>query len=207
VLTLVTLVGSGVIFMMVMSVRDSTTYTFTDLLFQILNFNVNFQFEEPERIDMMERITLAQPGVKAVEMWGLTNAKARLMGQPESEEDEGITLFGVPLPTQLYGQQMRQGRWLQPGDENVVVLNQNLAEDMGVGVGDWITIDHGLKGETNWQVVGLLFDPALANSAHVPREVLLRETDDVGRASTMWTSSRVSSSVLALSSACWPPWR
>jgi putative ABC transport system permease protein len=81
---------------------------------------------------------------------------------------------------------MRQGRWLEPGDENVIVLNQKLAEDVGVGVGDWVTIDQGLKGKTDWQVIGLLFDPAITNSAHVPRETLLRETDEVGRASTLW---------------------
>lgn len=189
VLTQITLVGSGIIFMMVMSVRDSTTYTFTDLLFQILNFNVNLQFEDPERIEMIEKMTLAQPGVKAVEMWPLINAKIRPMGRPETEDDKSISLFGVPLPTQLYGPQMRTGRWLQPDDVQAIVLNQKLAEDVGVGVGDWVTIDHGLKGETTWQVVGLLFDPVISNSAHVSREPLLRRLDDVGKADTLWVQT------------------
>ncbi|GIK36194.1 MAG: hypothetical protein BroJett011_00270 [Chloroflexota bacterium] len=189
VLTQITLVGSGIIFMMVMSVRDSTTYTFTDLLFQILNFNVNLQFEDPERIGMVEKMTLAQPGVKAVEMWGFTAAKVRPANQPESDDDKSTTVFGVPLPTTLYGPQMRVGRWLQPNDTNAVVLNQKLASDVGVGIGDWITLDHGLKGESNWQVVGLLFDPVINNSAHVPREPMLREIGEVGRASTLWVQT------------------
>jgi putative ABC transport system permease protein len=189
VLTQITLVGSGIIFMMVMSVRDSTTYTFTDLLFQILNFNVNLQFEDPERIGMVEKMTLAQPGVKAVEMWGFTAAKVRPANQPESDDDKSTTVFGVPLPTTLYGPQMRVGRWLQPNDTNAVVLNQKLAEDLGVGIGDWITLDHGVKGESNWQVVGLLFDPVINNSAHVPREPMLREIGEVGRASTLWVQT------------------
>jgi putative ABC transport system permease protein len=189
VLTQITLVGSGIIFMMVMSVRDSTTYTFTDLLFQILNFNVNLQFKDPERIQMIEKMTLAQPGVKAVEMWGFTAAKIRPANQSESDDDKSTTVFGVPLPTTLYGPQMRVGRWLQPDDTNAVVLNQKLAEDIGVGIGDWITLDHGLKGESNWQVVGLLFDPVINNSAHVPREPMLREIGEVGRASTLWVQT------------------
>jgi putative ABC transport system permease protein len=189
VLTQITLVGSGIIFMMVMSVRDSTTYTFTDLLFQILNFNVNLQFEDPERIGMVEKMTLAQPGVKAVEMWGFTAAKVRPANKPESDDDKSTTVFGVPLPTTLYGPQMRVGRWLQPDDTNAVVLNQKLAEDIGVGIGDWISLDHGLKGESNWQVVGLLFDPVINNSAHVPREPMLREIGEVGRASTLWVQT------------------
>jgi putative ABC transport system permease protein len=189
-LTQITLVGSGIIFMMVMSVRDSTTYTFTDLLFQILNFNVNLQFEEAKRIELIEKVTLAQPGVKAVEMWGFSNAQIRLAGRPESEDDKSVTLFGVPLPTTLYGPQMRAGRWLQPADRQAVVLNQKLAEDAGIKVGDWITLDHGVKGETTWQVVGLLFDPVINNSVHAPREPLLRELDDVGRASTLWVQTQ-----------------
>lgn len=189
VLTQITLVGSGIIFMMVMSVRDSTTYTFTDLLFQILNFNVNLQFEKPVRIEMVETATLAQPGVKAVEMWGFTSAKIRLASRPESDDDKSATVFGVPLPTTLYGPQLRVGRWLQPDDTTAVVLNQKLAEDLGVQVGDWVTLDHGLKGESTWQVVGLLFDPVINNSAHVARAPMLREIGQVGRASTLWVQT------------------
>jgi putative ABC transport system permease protein len=190
VLTQITLVGSGIIFMMVMSVRDSTTYTFTDLLFQILNFNVNLQFEDPVRIEMIEPMTMEQPGVKAVEMWGFTTAKIRLAGQAESEDDKSVTLFGVPLPTELYGPQLRAGRWLQPDDDHTVVVNQKLAEDVGIELGDWITLDHGLKGESTWQVVGLLFDPVINNSASVPRAPMLREIGEVGRASTVWIQTQ-----------------
>ncbi len=186
ILTQITLVGSGLIFMMIMTVRDSASYTFSDLLFSVLNFNVSLQFEEAERIEYVEELTLAYPGVKAVEMWALEGASMRLAGQPESEEDEGALLFGVPLPTDLYGSQMRAGRWLQPEDTYAVVLNQVVAEDAGVTVGDRITFDHGVKGESTWTVVGLLFDPIITNSAHVPRETLLREVRDVDQASTVW---------------------
>lgn len=129
---------------------------------------------------------MAYPGVKNVEMWGLGNAKIRRAGQPEANTDKSAGLFGVPLPTRLYGPQLRAGRWLQPGDTYVVVLNQKLAEDAGVGVGDWVTLDHGLQGESKWLVVGLLFDPIITDSAHMPREALLRETKNVNKASTVW---------------------
>jgi hypothetical protein len=88
---------------------------------------------------MVERLTLAQPGVKAVEMWSFASLKIRPRSQPESEEDKGVALFGVPLPTQLYGPQLRQGRWLEPGDKNVVVLNQKLAADVGWATGSPLT--------------------------------------------------------------------
>jgi putative ABC transport system permease protein len=78
---------------------------------------------------------------------------------------------------------------LKPDDTDAVVLNQKLAEDLGVGVGDWITLDHGLKGTSDWQVVGLLFDPVINNSAHVPREPMIRAIGEVGRASTLWVQT------------------
>src|SRR5690606_21371097 len=69
ILTQLTLVGSGLIFMMIMSTWDSVKFTFNDMLFDMLRYNVTLQFEEPERIEAVESLTLAQPGVKAVEMW------------------------------------------------------------------------------------------------------------------------------------------
>jgi len=145
-LTQITLVLSGVIFMTVLSAKDATVYTLDDLFLSILRFNINFQLREPERIDRVEALTLSQPGVKAVEMWSLEGATIRPEGQAESNDDEPALLFGVPLPTSLYGPQMRAGRWLQPGDTYAAVLNQKLARDAGVGVGDTVTFDHSIYG-------------------------------------------------------------
>ncbi len=66
-----------------------------------------------------------------------------------------------------------------------MVLSQKLAEEIGIGVGDWVTFDHGVKGESNWQVVGLLFDPMDSRSAHVSRDVLLKQLDRVGKAGSI----------------------
>jgi putative ABC transport system permease protein len=189
ILTQISLVGSGLIFMMVMSARDSVAFTFGDLLFSTLRFNVSLAFEDEERIDRVEQLTLAHPDVKAVEMWGFAGGTVRPAGQPESNDDESAIVFGVPVPTTLYGPQLRAGRWLQPEDTYAVVLNQELAKDAGVGVGDWITLDQNLYGESAWQVVGLIFDPILTSSVHVPRDTLLRETRNVGKASTVWVQT------------------
>jgi len=185
-LTQITLVLSGLVFMMVMSTGDSVRNTFGDLIFSILRYNVGFVLEDPERTHQVEALTLAHPEVKAVEMWNLGGGQIRPEGQPESEDDEGVLMFGVPLPTSLYGPQMRAGRWLLPEDTQAVVLNQKLAEAVGVGLGDWVTVDHGVEGETDWQVVGILFDPVVTNSAHVPRQAMLRELNRVGRANSVW---------------------
>jgi putative ABC transport system permease protein len=185
-LTQITLVLSGVIFMVVMSARDAAVYTYSSLTSSILRFNISFQFNDPERIEHVEAMTLGQPGVKAAEMWRLDGPTIRQAGRPESKSDKSALVLGVPLPTTFYGPQMRAGRWLQPGDTHVVVLNQKLAKNIGVGVGDRVTLHHGAKKESDWLVVGLLFDPILDDSAHVPRDVLLKEIGSVNRANTIW---------------------
>ena len=81
---------------------------------------------------------------------------------------------------------MRQGRWLLPDDVKAAVLNQELAQDLDVQVGDWVTFDQGVTGKSDWLVVGLVFDPLLANTAHVSRSALLREQNLTGRTNSIW---------------------
>ncbi|MCB0153513.1 MAG: FtsX-like permease family protein, partial [Anaerolineae bacterium] len=190
IVTQLALVGSGLIFMMIMTVQDSVAYTFGDVLFSILRFNVALRFEEPERLHEVERLALTYPGVDNMEMWAFAGAKIRPVGQPEANTDPTAEVTGVPLPTQVYGYQLRAGRWLNPNDANAVVLNQKLAEQAGVQVGDWVILDFGLHGEGKWQVVGLIFDPIITASAHVPRPVLLRATDSVNKANTILVQSQ-----------------
>ncbi len=186
VLMQITLVLSGLIFMMVVSLRDSVVYSVKDILFSILNANITFLFEEPQRIHYLEDLTMKYPGVKAVEMWGFAGVNMRPAGQEASEDDELASVWGVPLPTQTYGYQLRSGRWLEPTDTHAIVMNQQLADDVGVTVGDWITVKYDEKNEVNWQVVGLVFDPILTNVALASREVLLHDLRFVGRAQSAW---------------------
>lgn len=181
VLTQITLVGAGIIFMMVMSTRVSLLYTFSDMLFTIFDVNVMLDLRHEERIEEIETLALSHPEVETVEVWGTAKGTTRLSGQPESNEDSEINLRGIPLPVQTYVPQLRAGRWLQPADTYAVVLNQALAVDMGVTVGDWITIDIPAKGESDWLVVGLVFEPLDQESASMPRDTMLKEIRQVGR--------------------------
>ncbi len=187
--TEIVLVLSGLIFMMVLSVRDSIVYTVTDVIFSILNADVTYVLDHAYRIEQVEQVALSYPSVSGVELWALANVKIRPASRAESEDDKSTLLFGVPLPTQMYGYQLRAGRWLAPDDSYAIVLNQKLASDVGVKVGDWVTLKYGEKQERNWQVVGLVFDPILTNSSNVPRDFLLRDVHQVDRAGTVWVKT------------------
>lgn len=181
------LVLSGLMFMAVVAVRDSVEYTTRDVFFSILNADITLVFENPQRISYIEDLTLSHPDVKAVEMWGLGSPTIRPAGQAESEDDETINLlFGVPLPTQLFVAEISAGRWLDPKDSYAIIIDPQLAEDIGVGIGDWVTLKYAENKERDWQVVGLSFIPFVPNTASVPRDVLLHDVGFVGRGQVVW---------------------
>lgn len=189
ILTQIVLVLSGLIFMMVMSIRDSAIYTVNDMMFKILDGDITLVFDQPERIDHVEELALKHPEVSQVESWEFASAKIRKTGQPESEDDETAQLFGIPLPTIMYGYQLRGGRWLDPQDTYAIVLNTKLAEEVGVEVGDWVTIKYSEYNERNYRVVGLVFDPIFITSADVPRDVLLNDLNHPGRVQSIWINT------------------
>jgi putative ABC transport system permease protein len=186
----IALVLSGVMFMSVVSVRDSVGYTINDTLFDILDADITYLFSEPQHINILEKMTLAHPSVASAEMWGLQSGTMRPSIREKSEDDKQGTLFGVPLPTKLYGYRLIAGRWLDPADTYAMVMNEQQADEVGVGVGDWVTVEYEQREERAWQVVGLVFDPMNVNVAFVPRDLLLRDIGQTGRAFSVWIQTK-----------------
>ncbi len=185
-LTLVTLTGSGIIFMTVVSASASLNYTFDELLRSIFRFDVTLNFEDEQRISVVEEVTQRYPEVEQVEMWDIGDAFIRPATQlKKSNQDKAAIVIGIPQSSTFYRPELRAGRWLQPDDTHAVVLNQHLAEEAGIKVGDWVTLDLGVKGKADWLVVGLVFDALVKQSAHVPRDTLLREINRVNKANTV----------------------
>jgi len=180
-LTQLTLVGAGIIFMMVTSTRASIVHTFSDVIFSIFDSNIMLDLQSEARIQELEALALRQPDVTAVEIWSTARGTARVQGQPEANDDSSVRLRGVPLPSVTYRPQIQAGRWLTAEDEYAIVLNQELAEQIGVKVNDWITMDIPGKRQADWQVVGLLFEPDDQDSAIVPRPTLMKEIRQVGQ--------------------------
>ncbi len=191
-LTQVTLVGAGIIFMMVMNTRATLQYTFDEVLLSIYNANVLLDLEEPARIAALERLALENPDVTVAEVWASARGTTRPAGQPAANDDNAINLRGVPLPGITYQPALRAGRWLLPTDDHALVLNQELAQELGVGVGDWLTVDITGRREVDWQVVGLLYEPVDQSAALAPREVLLQDIGQVGRGDALRVQTRLS---------------
>ncbi|MDM8528482.1 ABC transporter permease [Anaerolineales bacterium HSG24] len=188
-LTMLTLVGSGTIFMMVMTTQKSAAYSFDEILLETYNYNVSLDFKDNERVNKIEKVALSHPEVTHAEAWILTGGVMRIAGQDGFAADRNVFLFALPVPTSIYHPTMVSGRWLQPEDGYAVVLHQKLANELHLKVGDWVTLDNSPRGESEWRVVGLFSSTTLSTIAHMSRKTLAKELRQVGQANSVWVQT------------------
>ena len=182
-LTQAVLVTAGAIFMMVLSTHFSLAEAVADI-WRGLGFDAFVVFSEPQRIDEIVPMIEARPNVDRVEMGARQFTNALVPGETGPDGEYQILLQGVPRESEMYTPKLTAGRGLDPADGHALLLNQKLAGDMGLALGDQIEIDLGEDGSSSWTVVGLIFD--LINNqatAYVHIDTLNRELHQVGRAS------------------------
>ncbi len=190
VMTQVTLVGAGVLFIAVLSTQTSISFTYRDVLFDLLNTNIILGFEREERISAVERLAQeTEPNLTTTEMWTSASGEARLGGAAEAFDDRNVSVTGMPIPSAVYQPRIQEGRWLTEEDTYAVVMTTSEAAEIGVGVGDVITLDIPLKRASNWQVIGLIFDPISNRRIIVPLETLLVELRQTGQARDLYAET------------------
>jgi putative ABC transport system permease protein len=176
VLTLLTLVLGGVMFVMVMSVRDSFGHTL-DVLLDDFGFDVLVVFDRSHRVERLVEVTGSVPGVTFVEVWDVQGATLEL---DDGDEIQG-QLWGVPDNSAMFNPRIVSGRALLPEDGRAMLLNSKIAADEGFQVGDVVTLTVAGE-ELTWTVVGLVVN--LNNSQHdnfVPFDTLAREIGNADR--------------------------
>lgn len=182
-LTEVTLIGAGVIFMMVISAQHSFETTLATI-FRGFGYDVILGFSTWQRIDRVTPLLEAQPNVDRVELWQFANAQTRRPEDPASVADRELLVRGIPRDTELFTPELTAGRGLVPEDGRAILLNQDIAGEMGVGVGQPIELDFGDGSTQTWTVVGLIYDLAgRGRTAYLYRDVLARDLGFVGRGS------------------------
>lgn len=181
ILTLITLVMGGMLFMTVGSVRSSLDNLINKGL-EYYQFDIQIEFERRYRNAQVEQAVRRVPGVGIVESWGgATVTRIR----PDGSESDPITLTALPADSEMVQPTLLEGRWLVDADENAIVLSQNvLANEEDVAVGDTIVLEVEGK-ESPWVVVGIaqvLGGPPNVIPAYVNYGYFARLTDSVGRA-------------------------
>jgi putative ABC transport system permease protein len=150
--TLIPLTLSGALFISVMSVRASLLRSL-DELSRTWRYDVALDLARGYPVDRIEREAMSVPGVMRVEMWD-TDAAVRL--RADDSESMVISVVAPPAATDLIQPIVVRGRWLQPDDENAVVLSTTLLPyEPDVEIGDTLTLK--IRGrKTTWQVVGFV---------------------------------------------------
>lgn len=151
ILTLITLSLGGAIFIASFNVQASMT-DYIDLISRYFLADVNVTLDRPYRIDEMEPLLREVPGVARVEGWG--SARTELVLEDGSIGDT-IQLLAPPADSQLVEPILLKGRWLLPGDENAIGLNERfMSRYPDLEIGDTIRLRVNGK-DSDWVVVGI----------------------------------------------------
>jgi len=149
-LTLFTLVLGGAVFIAVYNLWASFDKTIEDIQGYFLA-DINIAFDKGYRYDKVANIAMSIPGVESAEGW------LEWTGTLERDSEDAGTqiLFVAPPSTSiLIDPIITSGRWLEPGDENAIVIGNHLLNIFpDLKVGDWLTIDIDGK-KTDWLIVG-----------------------------------------------------
>lgn len=130
----------------------------------------------------------AVPGVTGVEAWGsapTTVAGSRGAEVVRTYPDGGHGSFSLTAPpsgTTLVDFPLLEGRWLEPGDADAVVLNQVTRAQLTAHVGDRIEL--ATNGRiASWRVVGIVQEVGAQSIAYVTEESFAKAVGETGQAS------------------------
>jgi putative ABC transport system permease protein len=192
-LTQLVLVTAGAMFLAVMSLSASIQLTLNND-FKRRGYDTVIYFDENQRIDRAVTIAQSLDGVEKAEVWFIQPASILREGQRAKEAGLGAEINGLPLGSDIYRPLMVAGRWLQPGDGQVIVMNKETADDNHIKLGDMVTVDLGELGKDNWQVVGLyqiIFGGGFAtDTIYAPQEAVFQATKKYNKGGQMFVRTR-----------------
>jgi putative ABC transport system permease protein len=183
VLTLVTLILGGMMFIAIINLYVSTLDTLDVQMEAFGRYDVQIILREAGRLSVIEEAVAQTPGVVAWEAWG--SASGRRV-RSDGFEGTAIPLVGVPTESRVLEPILLEGRWLQPGDQNALVVSvYTLTAEPDLRVGDEVTIK--LNGrKSTWQIVGITNGPLGERIVYTPFAALAYETRQVNRAQNIF---------------------
>ncbi|MDH3676120.1 MAG: FtsX-like permease family protein, partial [Anaerolineae bacterium] len=185
VLTLVTLIMAGTIFIVVFSLRATMLDTL-DAWMEYYQYDVAIQFERDYRVERVVRETLSVPGVVEAECWGFYNTRRE---RPDGSDSDNIILFAPPADTKLAKPTIIEGRWLRPDDTNALVMSSVVRRnepDLHVGAEVILKIE---GREDRWQIVGVATGGFPMATLYANYPYFARVAHDMGRAEYVFATT------------------
>ena len=144
------------------------------------------------------------PGVEMVELDYSQQANLFLAGQQVKDAGLSTNLRGIRAGSDIYEPLMVAGRWFKGKEGRVLVIPRQTAEDYKINVGDMVTLDLGVYGKEDWQVIGL-YEPVFIGgfssaNLYAPMETLYRLSKKYNQASQIMvrTTAHDDASVTAI---------
>lgn len=194
ILTQLVLVSAGTMFLLVMTLSTSITYTL-DEVFQRRGFDVTVSFREPQRVERITEVTAATEGVETIELWPTYAVSILRDGKRAKEAGLGAQLVGLPTGSDFYHEVIAAGRWLVPGDGHAIVLNRDTADKNNIHVGDTVTLEMAGVAKSDWQVVGLyqvIFNDGFSSDAiYAPQDAVYQSTNKFNRGNLLHVRTNV----------------
>jgi putative ABC transport system permease protein len=152
---------------------------------QSFGHDVMIQLDRHYRSAWLSSITQRVPAVTRVEVWDYRGATLSLA----SGEERELQLWGMPSDSEMFSPEVVSGRGLLPDDGYAILLDNTIAVEEGIGVGDEVELTIGGR-ESAWTVVGLVLSiSTLTDDCTVPFGTLTREVGTVNRGNQVFVRS------------------
>jgi putative ABC transport system permease protein len=136
-LTLFTLTLGGAIFIATFNVQDALNI-YIERIGHYFMADVTVTLYESAQISIIQPAIQEVQGVKNVEAWATT---AGVLIKPDDTPGESIGLLAPPANSKLVDPVILAGRWIQPGDQASIVVNERFREVFpNLKVGDSLKI-------------------------------------------------------------------
>ncbi len=154
ILTQIVLVSAGTMFLIVMTLGSSITETM-DNFFARRHYDGTFYLTGTYRQNKVMNVINANPTVTSAEGVLTMSATVLQQGQRLKEAGLGTEVYGIVPGRQFTEEPIVAGRWLEPGDGNVLVFSKRGADKNGLALGDTVTLNLGEAGKADFKIVGL----------------------------------------------------
>ena len=200
-LTLLTLAAGGLFFMAALSVRSSLIYSL-DRLFAARKFDLSLNLGTMQPFEKVQRAASKTPGVVHTEGWIVTQASFVAESDLSTNSSSGHTgaggmhgaaappgnsfgVIGLPPDTVLLAPDIVEGRALQPGETDTIVLNSTLASrNPQLKVGGAVNLQMG-PAQKNWRIVGIAQEWLSPPTAYVSRQYFEQAGGHTGMANSV----------------------
>lgn len=192
-LTMITLVTAGTMFLMVMSLNTSIEATI-NRIFASRRYDVQLTFNDTQPINRTIEVAENDPGVEKADMRYSHSATLLVSGQRVKEAGVGAAVTGIDSGSDFFRPFITGGRWLEKGDGRVIVITKQSSEKNKIPLGGTITLDLGEFGKNEWTVVGL-YDPVFVGGLngetyYVPLDAFANVTKKINRGADLFVRAR-----------------